>query len=71
MDITLTQAEIEESLIKYVKDRGMDAKGMDVTVTLISGRKGNGSSAVVSITKSKTTVINTSSADELVFGENA
>jgi hypothetical protein len=51
MEINLNENEIQQALVQYINNKGIDLSQSKTNVTLIAGRGANGHSAVVSITE--------------------
>lgn len=49
MQIQLKQAEIEEAIVRYISQQGINLVNKTVNITFTSGRKDNGLSAEVDI----------------------
>lgn len=49
MNITLNQNEIEEALVGYISEQGIDVGGKDITIDLIAGRGENGHKATIEL----------------------
>ena len=49
MEISLKQKEIQDALIEFINNQGIDLTGKQVVVTLTAGRGANGHSAKIEI----------------------
>lgn len=49
MDITLNSDEINQAIISHINTQGISTEGKNITVLIVSGRKGNGCKAEVTI----------------------
>ena len=54
MNITLNNDEINKAIESFIAHQGIDLYGKDIDIVLITGRKGNGCKAEVSISPSTT-----------------
>jgi len=51
MQIQLIQSEIEEALVAYIANQGIDLSDKTISVEMTAGRGGNGHTAQISIVK--------------------
>ena len=51
MKINLIQDEIEEALVAFIANQGIDLRDKTISVELTAGRKGNGHTAQISLVK--------------------
>jgi len=53
LNISLNDSEIKDAIKQYVTKSGIDTFGKTVDITIKTGRRGNGTSAAISITENE------------------